>query len=178
MVIPEANRAFVADRLKCDSAWPIGCDDYITVSFGFGDVNIGGLAAAHEELEFDELGRSKNLGYIVSFGDFTIYHAGDNKGFDGMAEELLARVGDRKIDVALLPINGRKPERRVPGNFWGHEAAKFAHDINARMAIPMHYEMFTFNTETPDEFVATCQQLNQPQRVLRCGERWSSNQLS
>ncbi len=172
LVIPEANRAFVADRLKCDPAWPVGCDDGITVMLD--EFEITGLAAAHEELEYDEVGRSKNLGYIVSFDNFTIYHAGDNKGFDGMAEELLALVGNRKIDVALLPINGRKPERRVPGNFWGHEAAKFAKDIGARLAIPMHYEMFTFNTETPDEFATTCEQLNQPFRVLKCGERFSS----
>ena len=174
LIIPEANRAFVADRLKCDSNWPVGSDDGETVKLG--DFEISGLAAAHEDIEFDEEGRSKNLGYVVSFGDFTIYHAGDNKGFDGMAEELLATVGDRKVDVALLPINGRKPERRVPGNFWGHEAARFAKDIGARLAIPMHFEMFTFNTETPDEFVATCEQLNQPFRVLKCGERFSSKQ--
>ena len=175
MLIPEANRAFVADRLQCDAAWPVGCDDGETVKLG--EFEFTGLAAAHEEIEFDDEGRCRNLGYIVRFGPWTIYHAGDNKGFDGMAEELLALSASSRVDVALLPINGRKPERRVPGNFWGHEAAKFAKDINARMVIPMHYEMFTFNTETPDEFVATCQQLNQPQCVLRCGERWSSNQL-
>ncbi len=174
LVIPEANREFVADRLKCDPAWPVGCDDGVTVMLD--EFEITGLAAAHEDLEYDEAGRCKNLGYIVSFDNFTIYHAGDNKGFDGMAEELLALVGNRKIDVALLPINGRKPERRVPGNFWGHEAAKFAKDIGARLAIPMHYEMFTFNTETPDEFATTCEQLNQAFRVLKCGERFSSKQ--
>lgn len=175
ILIPEANRAFVADRLQCDAAWPVGCDDGETVKLG--EFEFTGLAAAHEEIEFDDEGRCRNLGYIVRFGPWTIYHAGDNKGFDGMAEELLALIALSRVDVALLPINGRKPERRVPGNFWGHEAAKFAKDINARMVIPMHYEMFTFNTETPDEFVATCQQLHQPQCVLRCGERWSSNQL-
>lgn len=171
LVIPEANRAFVADRLECDPAWPIGSDDGETVRVG--DFEISGLAAAHEEIEFDDEGRCTHLGYIVRFGDFRIYHAGDNKGFEGMAEELLALTDGRAVDVALLPINGRKPERRVPGNFWGREAAKFAKDIGARLAIPMHFEMFTFNTESPDEFVATCEQLNQAYRVLKCGERFS-----
>lgn len=172
LVIPEANRAFVADRLKCDSAWPIGCDDGETVKLG--EFEITGLAAAHEEVEYDEEGRCTCLGYLIRFGGWTIYHAGDNKGFDGMAEELLALVAPGLVDMALLPINGRKAERRVPGNFWGHEAAKFASDIGARLAIPMHYDMFTFNTETPDEFVATCGQLGQPHLVMLCGERWSS----
>ena len=171
LVIPEANRVFAADRLKCNPAWFVGSDDGETVQLG--EFEITGLAAAHEEIEFDEEGRCTHLGYIVRFGNFTIYHAGDNKGFDGMAEELLAAADGRKIDVALLPINGRKAERRVPGNFWGHEAAKFAKDINAGLVIPMHFEMFQFNTETPDEFVATCAELGQPHRVLKCGERFS-----
>ena len=87
-----------------------------------------------------------------------------------MADELLRLAGGRPIDVALLPINGRRPERRVPGNFWGDEAAHFAHAIGARLVVPMHYEMFAFNTETPELFVATAERLGQPHRVLRCGE--------
>jgi hypothetical protein len=31
--------------------------------------------------------------------------------------------------------------------------------------------MFEFNTETPDEFIATCQKIEQPFKVMRCGER-------
>ena len=88
-----------------------------------------------------------------------------------MAETLLRYANGRTIDIALLPINGRLPERRVTGNFWGREAASFAKQIGARLVIPMHYEMFTFNTETPEEFILHCEQLNQPYRVLKCGER-------
>ena len=33
--------------------------------------------------------------------------------------------------------------------------------------------MFEFNTATPDEFVAECERLGQPYRVLRQGERLS-----
>ena len=39
-----------------------------------------------------------------------------------------------------------------------------------RLAVPMHYEMFAFNTETPELFVATATRLGQPYRVLRCGK--------
>ena len=42
------------------------------------------------------------------------------------------------------------------------------------LVMPMHYEMFAFNTETPELFVATATALGQPHRVLRCGERWST----
>ena len=77
----------------------------------------------------------------------------------------------------MLPINGRAPERRVAGNLHGREAARLAKDIGARMVIPCHYEMFEFNTATPEEFVAECLRLDQPFRVLRAGERWSSGEL-
>ena len=176
MVIPEANRAFVADRLKTNPAWPLGVNEGSQVTAGA--FTFTGLAAAHEQIEADENGNYRCLGYLVSFGSaehpWTIFHPGDCVPYDGMAERLLSLADGRKIDVALMPINGRLPERRVTGNFWGREAAEFAKQIGARVVIPMHYEMFTFNTETPDEFVAECTRLEQPYRVLRCGERWSA----
>jgi L-ascorbate metabolism protein UlaG (beta-lactamase superfamily) len=76
------------------------------------------------------------------------------------------------VNVALLPINGRASERRVPGNLNGPEAAQLAKDIGARMVIPCHFEMFEFNTASPEEFEAECRRLGQPFQVLRCGERW------
>ena len=88
-----------------------------------------------------------------------------------MDTELLRLAGDRAIDVALLPINGRRPERRVPGNFWGDEAVRFAAAVRAGVVVPMHYEMFAFNTQTPELFETTAHELGQPHRVLRCGER-------
>jgi L-ascorbate metabolism protein UlaG (beta-lactamase superfamily) len=171
MIIPEANRAFVADRLQTDPDWPLGVNDGTTVNTG--DFTFTGLAAAHEQLETDESGNYKCLGYLMSFGQWKIFHPGDCVPYDGMAERLLELARGRKIDVALMPINGRLPERRVTGNFWGREAAHFAREIGARIVIPMHYEMFTFNTESPHEFIVTCQRLDQPYRVLKCGDRWS-----
>jgi L-ascorbate metabolism protein UlaG (beta-lactamase superfamily) len=174
MVIPEANRAFVADRLKSDPQWPLGVDDGTTVeACGF---SFTGLAAAHEELERDAQGHYRCLGYLIRFGDWTLFHPGDAVPYDGMVERLLELQAGRRVDVALMPINGRLPERRVTGNFWGREAAQFARDIDAGIVIPMHYEMFTFNTETPDEFVGSCNRLGQRHAVLRCGERWSFNE--
>jgi L-ascorbate metabolism protein UlaG (beta-lactamase superfamily) len=76
------------------------------------------------------------------------------------------------IDIALLPINGRAPERRVAGNLWGREAAQLGRTIGARLVIPCHYDMFAFNTASPAEFIAACQRIGQPFRVLQCGERF------
>ena len=73
-------------------------------------------------------------------------------------------------DVALVPINGNKPERRVAGNLNGHEAAALSHEIKAGTAVPHHYDMFEFNTATPDEFEAECRRLGQKFRTLQNGE--------
>jgi len=172
LVIPEANREFVIDRLKISVELPRGLDagQFTTVA-GF---KIHAVPAAHEPLERDENDRHKFLGYVVEFGGGFVYHSGDTVLYDGMNEGLRRWP----IDVALLPINGRAPERRVAGNLWGREAAQLAKDIDARLVIPCHYEMFEFNTATPDEFVAACRQFDQPHRVLRAGERWSSGELS
>jgi L-ascorbate metabolism protein UlaG (beta-lactamase superfamily) len=111
-----------------------------------------------------------HLGYVVRCGPFALYHAGDTVRYDGMAERVRA-AAPGGIDVALLPINGRAPERRVSGNLDGGEAARLAHELGARLAVPMHFDMFEFNTASPDAFAAECERLGQPYRVLRAGER-------
>jgi L-ascorbate metabolism protein UlaG (beta-lactamase superfamily) len=169
MVIPEANRAFVADRLRTDPEWTVGLTHGTSVDVGA--FRITGLAVAHEQLDADDHGHHRHLGYLVAAGPFLLFHSGDAVPYDAMAAELARLAAGRRVDMALLPINGRLPERRVPGNFWGDEAAGFAHAIGAGVVVPMHYEMFEFNTETPDLFVATCERLAQPYRVPRCGER-------
>ena len=166
LVIPEANRAFVAERLKIDSAMPIGLDDGGTIELS--RIRFSGVASAHETVERDEQGRVKALGYVLQFGDWSLYHSGDTLRYDCMAEKLRPFA----VDVALLPINGRAPERRVAGNLSGPEAAQLAHDMGAKLAIPCHFDMFEFNTAPPDAFVNACRRLGQPFRILRCGERF------
>jgi L-ascorbate metabolism protein UlaG (beta-lactamase superfamily) len=168
LVIAEANRAFVAERLGIDSTNPIGVDGGTTVEVM--GIRFSGVASAHETVERDEDGRARFLGYVLQFGEWVVYHSGDTIRYPGMAESL-ARFG---VHVALLPINGRAPERRVPGNLSGLEAAHLAKDIGAGTVIPCHYEMFQFNTASPNDFVAECGRIGQSCRVLRCGERWDS----
>ena len=86
----------------------------------------------------------------------------------------MEQLGPFDIDLAFLPINGRAPERRVSGNFWGEEAAALAHKAGIKWVIPCHYHMFSFNSVTPDDFVRACHRLNQPYGVPRVGERWES----
>jgi L-ascorbate metabolism protein UlaG (beta-lactamase superfamily) len=132
-------------------------------------VVIHGIAAAHNDLEHDEQGRARFLGYVLHLGrKWTIYHSGDTLRYPGLAETLEEQA---TIDLALLPINGNKPERRVAGNLDGREAAQLAHEIGAKLVVPCHYEMFEFNTADPRElFVPECERLGQAYRVLQAGE--------
>lgn len=172
LVIPEANRAFVAERLKIDSTMPIGVDDGRSIELC--GIRFSGIASAHEALDRDERGRAKYLGYVLQFGGWSIYHSGDTLRYEGMAEKLQ----EFKIDVALLPVNGRAAERRIPGNLFGNEAAQLAKDVGAKLVVPCHFEMFEFNTASPQIFIDECQRLNQPFKVLRCGEKWHSDNLT
>ena len=160
-VLPAANEEFALKRLG-DSAR----ERFVPLADGqraaIGAFTIEAVPAAHEELS------PTFAGFVVSIGPFRIYHSGDTVLFPGMAE----RLRPFAVDLAFLPINGRAPERRVSGNLDGIEAAQLARAIGARCVVPCHYEMFDFNTASPDAFVAECARLRQPCAVLRAGERW------
>lgn len=169
LVIPEANRAFVADRLNLpDPSLPVGMDEGTTITLH--DLTLTGVPAAHETIERDHAGRCKFLGYVARLGPWTVYHSGDTVLYENMAE----RLRPFNVDIALLPINGRAPERRVAGNLDGGEATRLAQAIGASVVIPCHYDLFAFNTADPAQaFVPECERLGQPFRVLRLGERWA-----
>ena len=171
MIIPEANRAFVTNRINADPDFPIGLNESESVEIeGF---RFTGIPAAHEEIERDEEGRCKFLGYVIQFGNWTLYHSGDTLWYDGMVEKLKPFA----IDVATLPINGSDPKRKVAGNLNAHQAVALGKAIGAKLVIPCHYDMFTFNTADPAEFVKEAEAQKQSYKVLECGERWSSNSL-
>jgi L-ascorbate metabolism protein UlaG (beta-lactamase superfamily) len=166
VVVPAANQLFAADRLAVESARLTGIDAGSSITAA--GITIHAVPAAHDTIERDDMGRCRFLGYVFQIGPWTIYHSGDTVRYDGMSEQFVRL----KIDVAILPINGRGPERRVAGNLWGDEAAQLAHDIGAGVVIPCHYDMFTFNTATPDLFVETATAIGQPHAVLELGERF------
>jgi len=165
LILPGAIREFAAERLGPEAAARfVELDDGQSAQVG--EMKFHGLAAAHNTVERDALGRCRFLGFVVEWGGMTFYHSGDTMLHDGLVPSLRRF----KIDLAFLPINGDKPERGVAGNLNGVEAARLAHDIVARLVIPCHYDLFEFNTAPPDEFMAECGKLRQPSRVLRQGE--------
>ena len=118
-------------------------------------VTIHGVAACHGHLAADAYGFGGGafLGYVFVAGGVAVYHAGDTIDYDGLAE----RIRSVGAGILLLPINGRDAEREardIVGNLDAAEAARVAGASGARVAIPMHYDMFAGNPGYPERFVA------------------------
>ncbi|MED6299941.1 MAG: MBL fold metallo-hydrolase, partial [Verrucomicrobiota bacterium] len=169
LILPKANIQFASERLGSDSGIElIGIKENESISIG--NFTINGIAASHNEIERNEEGSPIYMGFIIHFGDWTIYHSGDTLWH----EHLTASLINHSVDVAIVPINGNDPSRRVAGNLNGTEAAALSKAINAQIAIPHHFDMFEFNTASPDEFTEACEKLDQPFCVLQNGQGWCS----
>ncbi len=171
MVIPEANRAFVYHRLRCSRDWPLGV--LVNHPIAIGPFRFHGIPAAHDKVDKDENGQHRYLGYVVQFGPWAVYHSGDTRWHD----QLVPQLTRFEIDLALLPINGYRPQRRVAGNLDATEAVKLGQEADLGFIIPCHYDMFTFNTVDPQHFAALARAARQPFQILQCGEPWSSEIL-
>ncbi len=164
-LIPEANRDFVAQRIKCDKEFPVGLNDGKQVTIdGF---TFYGIPAKHNEIERDEKGNCKYMGYVIKFGKHAIYHSGDTLFFDGMID----MVKPFRVDIAILPVNGNLAERKVAGNLNCKEAAWLGKKINAKCVIPCHYDLFTFNTADVNDFKMEADKIFQSYKILKGGER-------
>ena len=167
LILPKAHLPLAQERVGARFASrlaPLNPGDEAIVH---AKLRVTAVPAAHERPETDENGNALYLGFLIELGPWRLYHSGDTVRYPGMESDLRG-FG---IDIAFLPINGNRPERRVSGNLWGDEAAQLAFDIGAKTVIPCHYELFSFNTEPPDLFVQTCEQLGQPYHILQAGER-------
>jgi L-ascorbate metabolism protein UlaG (beta-lactamase superfamily) len=96
-------------------------------------------------------GRPRFVGYVLG-AEVRIYHAGDTI----VTDELTAALEPLRIDVALLPINGRDAEREargIVGNMDAAEAVELALDIRATRLVPYHWDGFSGNTVAPGTVV-------------------------
>jgi L-ascorbate metabolism protein UlaG (beta-lactamase superfamily) len=113
------------------------------------------LASAHEDLKADVNENHHFLGYILECDGIKIYHSGDCVPYEGLTEALCLQ----KIDVALLPVNGRDEYRRmrnIPGNFTFDEAMALCRAAQIPCLIPHHFGMFDFNTVSVSDIWRVC----------------------
>ncbi len=147
-VVPECAREMmrgfgIADERICTMKG----DDELRV----GNINVYAIPAKHEKFDRHPKKGYPYLSYIIKIDGLTLFHAGDTIPYKGQAES----IKRHKIDIAFLPINGRDEFRRkldFEGNFTCDEAVRIAHDIDAGLTIPMHYDMFAINTGDVNEF--------------------------
>ena len=168
MIIPEANREFVSERVLRPKDFAIGLNDGEEIKID--EFTFYGIPAKHNEIERDENGRCKFMGYVIRFAQWAIYHSGDTLWFDDMVDILKPF----NIDLALLPINGNDPARKVAGNLNSAEAARLGKRIDATVVIPCHYDMFSFNTADPNEFAKECETIGQRYVILKPGGHFTS----
>lgn len=129
----------------------VGLNDGET--YRVGDFTIHVIAAAHEFLDKDpKTGLYPYLQYIIEGNGIRLHHAGDTVRYEGMLPKLQS-FG--KIDVMLLPINGRdgkRYRRNCIGNMTYQEAVDLAGEVGSELVIPGHYDMFADNSEDPYAF--------------------------
>jgi L-ascorbate metabolism protein UlaG (beta-lactamase superfamily) len=154
-VIPRAEQERARQRnIPLERALPLNAGETLRLDE---HMAVEAVAAAHETLETDAAGNHKFLGYILTLGDLRLYHSGDCVPYAGLAEQL----ANKRIDVALLPINGRdafRSSRGVPGNFTVEEAVALCRAAAIPHLIGHHFGLFDFNTVDPADAAAILQQ--------------------
>lgn len=149
-----AARALVP-RAEVEKALARGipADRLVTIDAGesldLGGVTCIAIPAAHEQMTRTEAGHLY-LGYVLAGGGTSLWHSGDTIPWPGQAEWLLPF----RVDLALLPVNGRDAIRAangVPGNLTLPEALLLADGIGARAMLGHHFGLFDFNTLDPEE---------------------------
>ncbi len=155
--IPDAKFVFpimhrdsvLADGIAPENAMGINAGDTLQI----GSITIHAIPAAHEFLDRDtDTGYYPYLQYIIETEGVRIHHAGDTVRYEGMLPAIKA-FG--KIDVELLPINGRDARRyrnNCIGNMTYQEAADLAGEVGPRIVIPGHWDMFADNSADPQAF--------------------------
>jgi L-ascorbate 6-phosphate lactonase len=139
-----------------------------------GPLRVHSIPASHPGCDYTQETGYAFLSYGFEVDGLRLYHSGDTIVYDGLAE----RLRQFRPDIVFLPINGTDAQRealKVPPNMNAQEAVTLAKAAGARLVIPHHYDMFTFNTADVREFERIAREQGQTYTVLRCGERfcWS-----
>ncbi len=136
-----------------------------------GGMAITALPAAHYSYEVDAEGRSRWMGFVIEADGVTLYHAGDTV----VIPELLAALQPYRLDLALLPINGRdyfREQQGIVGNLNTREVAEFCALLRPRVLIPTHNDLFRENRVHPADLVIELERVIPRQRFhfLQPGE--------
>jgi len=116
----------------------------------FPGVKVAGVPCDHGELA------PNALGIILEIAGRRVYFLGDTC----YREDIFQAAAARPVDVLIPPINGKF------GNLDSTQAARCVSLIRPTLAIPCHFWMFIQHNGDPGAFVAACDELKVPSRVL------------
>ncbi|MEA2384075.1 MAG: hypothetical protein QOH72_4046 [Solirubrobacteraceae bacterium] len=105
------------------------------------------------------------VGYVIEADGVAIYHAGDTIGDD----RVLAGLDGVRVDVALLPVNGRgyfRERNDLAGNLDARDAVALAAHCGARILVPTHWDLFAGNTERAGAAADAAAEAGAPVHVL------------
>lgn len=140
-------------------------------TFQVGPMTVHSLPSAHPDFDYTEAGGYPFLGFVFQVDGLTLYHSGDTLAY----EELADRLRRFQPDIVFLPINGTDERRNalhVPPNMSMEDAVQLARQASAKLMIPHHYDMFTFNTADVGAFERLATDAGQPYQVLSAGARF------
>ncbi len=129
-------------------------------AFPFGHVKL--TIAHHGSTGPDGESLGSPAGVVLTMGGKKVYDAGDTGLFLDM--KLIAEMNG-PFDVALLPIGDNFTMGIV-------DAAKAAEFVDAKVAIPMHYDTFGWITADPKEFVRRVEAGGRKAVVVKPGESY------
>ncbi len=165
LVLPAGNVP-EADAILGSAAPP-----FIPVNAGtytkWGPFDFHGINAANPKIRRDELGNSKDLGFVILFGPFALYHSGETVWHTNLVKE----VRRWSVNLALLPINGEARSDQPGSSMNGFEAAAFSKAISTSLAVPCQYGLFDRGNASTGEFSSCCDRLGQRYRILKLGQR-------
>lgn len=126
------------------------------------------IICAHTEPHVDDMGRFRELSYIIEAEGKKLLFGGDLSIYDGLVE----RVARENIDYALIPANGRDDERTandIIGNTDAKEAAQLAAAWGC-VLVPTHYDLYAINGCPAEEITAAADGAGAKYIMLKVGE--------
>ena len=124
------------------------------------------VPAAHPEIDIDQRGLPKCVGYVIEYQEKRMYFAGDT----GLCDELVdALIRLSPLDTAFLPVNEQNYFRRkhgIIGNMSVREAFGLAQVLGIKQVVPVHWDMFISNSVFKEEIEVIHEKMDMGFRLL------------
>jgi L-ascorbate metabolism protein UlaG (beta-lactamase superfamily) len=105
------------------------------------------------------------VGYVIRTLGASVYHAGDTIP----SPQIVAALAGERVDVAILPVNGRDAYREadgIVGNLDPREAVRLAAEVGASTLVPVHWDAIAGDGERPGRVVDEAAAAGLPVTVL------------